>query len=347
MNSNTDLFGKDLYSLLEVSPSASPEVIAAAHKAILRKNNYDSNPMLVERAKDLNAARDLLCDARLRRDYDNERLNRPGKMVGPYKLLEVISEGAFAVTYKAEHTILKELVCVKYRMPEEPGKVDPIVEEILVNEARAMWNLRHYSIPVLRDMVRMPDKSVALVMSYIPGKTLEQYVTEVGRLSFRSCAWILERCLNALKYVHYHTIIHGDVKPSNLIVQEQTHQAILVDFGLALRNPNRRSTSVGFTKVFSPPEQIEGGKPLLPESDLYSLGMTILFALSASLDRVKNKQIPVDVPKPFADFLRDLTKESVLDRLSWETGDLVDIFSDIRLKCFGTRHSEMEPITGR
>jgi serine/threonine protein kinase len=144
-------------------------------------------------------------------------------------------------------------------------------------------------------------------------------------------------------------VIHGDLKPSNLIVQEESHQVVMVDFGLALRNPKRGTSSIGYTKVFSPPEQLEADKPLLPESDLYSLGMTMLYALSGKLEIVKQRRIPADTPKPMAKFIERLVAQDVVDRPYWGKNreDLVDTFREVRLQCFGTLSSSMEPVRGR
>ena len=73
--------------------------------------------------------------------------------------------------------------------------------------------MRHFSIPTIRDIVRLDDGSPMLVMSYIPGLTLEKVIKKVGKLDAEHVAWIAERCLNVLMYLHYNGVVHGDVKP--------------------------------------------------------------------------------------------------------------------------------------
>lgn len=106
---------KDFYASLEVNPRARPEVITAAYHALMKVYHPDKGTSTTGlTARDLNEAFDVLSDPTKRSGYDNIRENVGiGKMVGPYKLLSVIAEGGFGRTYKAEHSILGELVCIK------------------------------------------------------------------------------------------------------------------------------------------------------------------------------------------------------------------------------------------
>jgi serine/threonine protein kinase len=82
-----------------------------------------------------------------------------------------------------------------------------------------MWDLRHYSIPAARDLIQLDDSTMALVMSYIPGPTLAQVIEKSGRMDAEHVAWISQRILNALMYMHERGIVHGDLKPQNIIIE--------------------------------------------------------------------------------------------------------------------------------
>ena len=327
------------YSVLEVSPRASPAVISAAYKALMREHHPDRRGD-EELAKKVNEAYETLSDARKKADYDATNTIGEGTVIGNYRIIREIASGGFGTTYLGEHILAKEPVCVKHC-----HHVSSAYEDTLIQEAKSVWDLRHYSLPVMRDFLRLEDGSLALVMSYIPGPTLEQVVKKVGRLESEHVAWIAERVLNALMYLHYHGVVHGDIKPQNIIVQPDTHQVVLVDFGLAMVKPTRTSDPKGYTPVFSSPEQLRGS-PLVPESDLFSLGMTMSYALSGSADAATRLEVPGDVPDEFCAFIKRLIKRSVLDRPNWKRENLVETVQKIRRTAFGRSGSNMKPIPG-
>jgi serine/threonine protein kinase len=334
---------KDYYSVLQVSPRASREVVKAAYHALIRQYHPDVNPGHSVRARDINEAYEVLSDPDKRQRYDQLGFDVSGKMVGNYRVMELIAEGGFGRTYKGVHSLTGMEVCIKHCL-----RVSPEDDEIILEEARAMWDLRHFSIPAVRDVIRHTDGSVILVMSYIPGQTLEKYVEKLGSLDAEHVAWIAERLLNALKYLHYHGVIHGDMKPQNVIIQPDSHTVVTVDFGLSLVKPGRNSSPKGYTPYFASPEHI-AQTPLVPESDFYGLGMTLIYALcGGKLSRLQAKEIPVSVPHEFSEFIRRLVARDVWSRPRWEYEpggeDLTRTIVSVRQKSFGRAHSNMKPL---
>ncbi len=327
------------YEVLEVSPRAKPAVITAAYRAL--SNIYRGPlPHQKESQRTLDEAYEILSASARREEYDKTVYPRDGKMIGPYRLIQGIAEGGFGRTYKAEHSELHELVCIK-----DCSNVAPQHTWILDDEAKAMWDLRHYSIPAIRDRIRLDDGRIALVMSYIPGLTIEKIVEKVGKLPAEHVAWITERVLNALSYIHHNGVVHGDVKPQNIIVQPEKHMATVVDFGLSMIKPTIDSVSKGHTELYAPPEEIEG-KPIVPESDFYSLGMTMIYALSGDLEAVKQRRVPKDVPEELCAFIRPMIARSIAGRPTWEKEDLCQTIKEVRSKAFGRKRSGMKPIAG-
>lgn len=326
---------KNLYEILNVIPRAEPEVIKAAYRALIFNHHPDKtgdNRI----AQQLNEAKEILLDQEKRAKYDEEIFGvKEGKNIGNYNILNLIAEGGFGKTYKAKHTTLEELVCIKHA-----HYVSPQDEEILIKEAKAIWDLRHYSLPAMRDMIRLEDGSLALVMSYIEGPTLEQIIKKVGKLDPEHVAWISERALSALWYLHLNGIVHGDVKPQNIIVQQETHSIVLVDYGLAAVKPSHNSRAIGYTPYFASPEQEKCG-PLVPESDLYSLGMTMIYALGGDVGK---KRVPSNVPDELANFIGKLITYDVRSRPKWEEGNLIEKLSEVRQRVFGRKRSNMVKI---
>jgi serine/threonine protein kinase len=250
--------------------------------------------------------------------------------IGNYDIVRLIGEGGFGRTYEARHRFLDEKACLKQNI-----NVTDTDAELLRREAKLLWNVHHTSLPAMRDYFSLNDGSYALVMSFIEGKTLEHSVKKHTAIHPEDVCWMTQRILNALHYLHSMGIVHGDVKPNNIIVQPQVHNAVLVDYGLSSLRPKANSQAVGYTTIFAAPE-IMTGKPPLPESDIYSLGLTLMYALGG--DPV-TKAIPDHVPDPIQKFCRELSNHNPLDRPNWDKQDLVARVSDIREEVFGRRHS--------
>ncbi len=332
----------DHYRVLHVNPDADADVISAAYKSLVKKAKGDDR-----RLKLLNAAVDVLGDPKRRADYDQSR--RPkDNLVGEYRLIEKIAEGGFGETWKAEHVSNGKLVCLKYAL-----NLDPEDEAFLISETALMWDLRHYSIPAVRGLLRMPDNKLALVMSYIQGPTLAQLIEKhyPEGLDAEHVAWIVERILNVCKYLHMHGVVHGDIKPQNIIVEPDTHTCVLVDYGLSQIKPTRKSTAKGFTPYFAAPEQyttdpktheiLPSDTPPIPESDLYGLGMTAIFALGGDVANIK---VPSTVPANMVQFLKNMIRRDPLKRPKVWQEDLCETIKEVRQKDFGRTTSAMKAL---
>ncbi len=323
----------DHYKALEVDRKASPEVVHAAYLALAKKYAGEDR-----RLKRLNAANEVLSDERKREEYDDYKSVKKGKIVGGYRILEQIAEGGFGTTYKAEHVVSGCLVCIKHA-----SNISASDEELLMSEAKSCWDLRHWGIPCVRDILQMPDGSFALVMSYVPGPTLAQILDRKeykNGLEPEHVAWISERILNILKYLHFNGVVHGDVKPQNIIIQPESHTVVLVDYGLSAVRPSRKTGAKGYTPLFAAPEQEKGGV-LLPEADFYGLGMTMIFALGGDIEYVK---VPAGTPDHLCWFIKKLIKREVLARPNWRSEDLCETIQEVRRKDFGRTMSSMKPL---
>ena len=341
---------KDYYDILQVSPTAAPEVIKAAYRALIRRVHDDGDPRTRngELAREYNEAHEVLSDAAKRRTYDLARTNRAGDEIRAevrYRILSEIAEGAIGKTYKAEDLLDGGIVCIKECIdPNDPRKREQM-ERVLLRELKVMRNLRHHAIPPVLHAIRMPSGKLALVMGFMEGKTIEQWVEQLGALHPESVAWVIERTLNALWYLHApeNRVIHGDIKPQNIIANDETHTVALVDFGLAMVKPSANAKPIGWTDDYAPPEQEQRLGPLLPQSDFYSLGMTMVFMLGGSLEWVQRKEIPGYVPDLLVAFIKKLIPRDVLSRPE-DAGKLFHEFRELRVQLFGRDHSGIEPM---
>lgn len=151
-------------------------------------------------------------------------------------------------------------------------------------------------------------------------------------------AWIAQRILNTLKYLHYHGVVHGDIKPQNIILQPEIHSCVIVDYGLSMIRPRKGTTNKGYTPLFAAPEQI-AGSALLPETDLYGLGLSLIFALGGD---VETKKVSSKCPDNLFNFIKKLIKFDISERPHWQKEDLMLLIETVRIKDFGRSSSNMK-----
>lgn len=330
------------YDILQVKPGADHEVIKAAADALLKKHHPDHNGGTGNTISSrIIEARSVLLDPDSRSDHDADLRALHENKIGNYKVVRKIAEGGFGRVYEGKHLLLGERVCIKHAINSSDFDT-----EMFIKEAKVIWDLRHHALPAVRDMVILNDGSCALVMSFIEGPTLfkvvEDYQAKRKTLDPENAAWIMGRVLDALRYLHLHGVIHGDVKPQNIIVQPEKHTAILVDFGLSKARPTSTTKVEGYTPMFAAPEtQMEPALPPVPESDLYSLGLTMIFALGG--DPLK-REVPAKVPAPLREFIESLIRYEVTARPTWEKTNLLEDLRQVRIKAFGREHTNFKKL---
>jgi len=258
-------------------------------------------------------------------------------ILGNYKIIKKIGEGGFAKTYLAEHLILREKACLKQNIDMKDEDV-----ELLIKEAKLLWHIHHHSLPTLRDFIACGDGSYVLAMTYIEGKELYKIVEEDypkglnGKNSEHVC-WMIQRLLNALHYLHFYGVIHGDVKPQNIMIKAEEHNAVLVDYGLSTLRPKQMTSCPGYTPAFAAPEQI-AGKPSIPETDIYGLGVSMIYALGGNFIA---KTFPSNVPKQLQNYISKMVRHEPLKRPN-DTSKLIKEISNLRQEVFERRSSKRE-----
>jgi len=329
---------KNYYDILEVSPRAKVEVISASYTALRRFYAGD-----IQRVEELSKARKVLLDPTTRQEYDNQ--NRlEGMIVGNYRILELLREDDSVRTYKAEQVLAKETVTLK-----QCTGVSPEDDATLITEAKSVWNLRHYGLPIMRDLFRLDDGSLALVQSFIPGKSIEQEVKRLGSIDCESICWIADRVLNALRILHINNVVHSGLNPEIIIVEDEDHLASIVDFRFSVIDPLRNPGSKGAFAYFAAPEQLQDPSdplklPLLPQTDYYSLGKVMIYGLTGNLEMVEKNKLPDSTPKPLMEFIDSLTRVDVRERPNIEE-DLLGLLEKVREKSFGRARSNMKALT--
>jgi eukaryotic-like serine/threonine-protein kinase len=191
--------------------------------------------------------------------------------VGRYEILEIIGTGAHGRVARAHDPLIGRLVAIKL-FPKELAHGE--ARERFIKEARVVGQLSHNAIITLHDMgIDEATQTPYLVMEYLEGQPLDR-ILDKGSIPFpKACAWAAE-VSSALGVAHRKGVIHGDVKPANMLITDDG-RVKLMDFGMArLASHDTKSTPLAGTPAYWCPEQIMG-KPQDARSDLFSLGIVL------------------------------------------------------------------------
>jgi formylglycine-generating enzyme required for sulfatase activity/serine/threonine protein kinase len=197
---------------------------------------------------------------------------------GPYTDVRPLGKGGMGAVYRAHDPRLRREVVLKVCLRDD----NPEALERFRREGRAAAGLAHTNLcPVYEFDVR--DGIAYLVMAFVEGPTLSEWVGQRGGLSQREATLLVAKLAAAMQVAHDSGVVHRDLKPSNIIINKRGEPVIL-DFGLArqLDDPASRLTQQGAiygTPAYMAPEQA-GGDPAQvgPAADVYSLGV-ILYEL--------------------------------------------------------------------
>ncbi len=200
-------------------------------------------------------------------------------LAGRYSLERELGRGGMGIVYLAREVSLDRPVALKLLPPGLAAH--EASRERFLNEARMAAKLSHPNIvPIFT--VDEVEEFVFFAMAYIEGETLGQRIRARGPRPSSEVARVLREVAWALGYAHAQGVIHRDVKPDNILLEEGSGRALVADFGIASvaadGDPTRAGQVAG-TVEFVSPEQAKGGA-VGAASDMYSLGVVGYYALS-------------------------------------------------------------------
>lgn len=196
---------------------------------------------------------------------------------GRYEIIEKVGIGGMAIVYKAKDIYLKRIVAVKV-LKEQYLEDKEFIKKFVI-EAQSVANLNNQNIVKIYDVGQHIEDGKThnyIVMEYIKGKTLNELIKDKGRLNSNAVVSISKQIANALDCAHKHHIIHRDIKPHNIIIDENLNVKV-TDFGIARIATSSTITytsSVLGTVHYISPEQAKG-KFIDEKSDIYSLGVVM------------------------------------------------------------------------
>ncbi|MCI5515234.1 MAG: Stk1 family PASTA domain-containing Ser/Thr kinase [Oscillospiraceae bacterium] len=267
--------------------------------------------------------------------------NYVGKRLdGRYEVQEIIGVGGMSVVYKAYDNVDDRIVAIKILKEEFLNNEE--FKRRFKNESKAIALLSHPNIVKVYD-VNFGEKLQYIVMEYIDGITLKEYINKQGAITWNDALFFMTQILRAVQHAHDKGIVHRDIKPQNIILLKNGNIKV-TDFGIARfsRSETRTLTEQAIGSVhYIAPEQAKG-EYTDEKADIYSLGVVLYEMLAGSVpfeadsavsvalmqlqaDAKKLTDINPDIPLGLEQICIHAMQKDPMDRYQTATEMLLDI----------------------
>lgn len=245
------------------------------------------------------------------------------------KPLHRSSKGAFEL-FRANHfgkwVVLKAL--------KDEYRNDPLFETILQKEFRLGHQISHKGIVETIDFINLPQIGNAIVLEYINGATLREYIEENAPLSVNECKRIVNEILDAVEHLHNYKVIHRDLKPENIMIERNTGSVKIIDLGCADASDYNVIKGPAGTRHYAAPEQLTTGGKIDVRADIYAIGKIILDIVSANnikwrkaikIAKKCTEENPTDRYSSVPELLRALNKTPKRQNIIFATAAIITI----------------------
>ncbi len=231
------------------------------------------------------------------------------KKIGKYEILQELGRGGMGVIYKALDPDINREVAIKVirnDLISEGPQSEKVLKQFMI-EAQAAGRLSHANIATIYEVGRENDQTY-IVMQFIPGMSLRKAIEEGQKFSLEQIVDLVAQVCRALDYAHQNGIVHRDIKPDNILLDEAGVPHV-VDFGIAtIESVNvTRTRTTSATPAYMSPEQVLE-ETVDPRSDIFSLGVILYEMLTGKrpfagdnvpslLNRIVNEEPAEIVPR--------------------------------------------------
>ena len=237
----------------------------------------------------------------------------PPKMnqIGRYRLDSKLGEGASGVVYRAYDPLMDREVAIKSVKPQSmsPEAIEQAVLDFH-HEAKIAGKYAHENIVTIYDVIS--DTGLDhIVMEFVPGRSVLDYIIAVGPMAVDETLAVVHQCCIGLAYVHYHGVIHRDIKPGNIMYHPAQRLVKLMDFSVAHNIEDPPVREIG-TIAYMAPEHFDSWREITQLTDIFALGATMYRMLAKKYPFTKDNtahQILHEDPVPVTKLRPDVPRE--------------------------------------
>lgn len=226
--------------------------------------------------------------------------------IGRYKLESKLGEGNAGIVYRAYDPLMDRTVAIKSIKAGilSEQEIKQSIDEFH-HEAKIAGKYNHENIVAIYDVINEKELDY-IVMEYVPGCSLLEYMIYVGSMELEETLSVIHKCCKGLAYIHYHGVIHRDIKPGNIIYHPANGISKLTDFSISQKIEEQSAKNVG-TIAYMSPEHFDKNRKLTTLTDIFALGSTMYkmltkkypFSKENTASQILNKSpIPVSQLQP-------------------------------------------------
>ncbi|OUL30245.1 serine/threonine protein kinase [Nostoc sp. T09] len=240
---------------------------------------------------------------------------------GRFIVQKVLDSGGFGITYSALEQRTGQLFVIKTLNHLQQTRADFDEQQVkFINEAVRLAQCSHPHIVKVNEVFKEGELWV-IVMEYINGQDLANYIDERGQLSELEALRYIEQIGQALEYIHAKGFLHRDIKPNNILLRRSTQEAVLIDFGLVREFQGGKTGSMTNAKTegYAPIEQYERRGTFAAYTDVYALAATMYSLLTAEVPLPANFRksgIALHPPKQFNSAISDRVNKAILQGMA-------------------------------
>ena len=241
-----------------------------------------------------------------------------------YQFFENVFEGEVAYIFKG--TNKKDIVYLKMA-------IDPEDNELLDTEYDVLSTIRHQSLPYVEQKIQVND-SKAILMREVKGITMNELLEQYKRgVPAEHVMWMMERLLSVVGYLHSNCIVHGNIKPENIIINKYNHNVSLVGFSFCIPKANTSEAQYKIVNDYYTAPEVNKTATVLPSSDVYSIGKIAIKLLGGD---VSSNGMPILEDKRIRTFIRKMVSTNLYDRPN-DAWKLWTELIELRNEVFGTK----------
>lgn len=241
-----------------------------------------------------------------------------------YLFYENVFEGEVASIFKG--TTSNDIVFLKVA-------IDPDDNDLIETEYKVLSTLRHQSLPYVEQKIKINDTN-AILMREIKGISMDELLAQYRKgVPAEHVMWMLERLLSVVGYLHSNCVVHGNIKPENIIINKENHNVSLLGFSFCIPEANTLDAKYKIVNDYYTAPEVNKTARVLPSSDVYSIGKIAIKLLGG--DIVSNG-MPISVDARVRAFIRKMVSSTPSNRPddAWKLWSEV---AKLRTEVFGTQ----------